>query len=29
MGRFKSPMSTQRFVSFHAAVYNAFNVNDI
>jgi putative transposase len=26
MGGFKSPMSAQRFVSFHAAVYNAFNV---
>ena len=26
MGRFKSPKSAQRFVSFHAAVYNAFNV---
>ena len=26
MGRFKSCKSAQRFVSFHAAVYNAFNV---
>jgi putative transposase len=26
MGGFKSPKSAQRFVSFHAAVYNAFNV---
>ena len=26
MGRFKSPKSAQRFVSFHAAVYNTFNV---
>ena len=26
MGRFKTPKSAQRFVSFHAAVYNAFNV---
>ena len=26
MGGFKSPRSAQRFVSFHAAVYNTFNV---
>ena len=26
MGGFKSPMSAQRFVSFHAAVYNTFNI---
>ena len=26
MGGFKSPKSAQRFVSFHAAVYNTFNV---
>ena len=26
LGRFKSCKSAQRFVSFHAAVYNAFNV---
>ena len=26
MGRFKSPKSTQRFVSFHAAVHNTFYV---
>ena len=26
MGGFKSPKSAQRFVLFHAAVYNTFNV---
>ena len=26
MERFKSPKSAQRFISFHAAVYNTFNV---
>jgi transposase-like protein len=26
MGGFRSPKSAQRFVSFHAAVYNTFNI---